>query len=414
MSTVTSPLNAGTIFGGALLVTGTCIGAGMIGLPVKTAAIGFYPTLLLFTVIWLLMASSAFLMLEASFALKGETNLISMAKSALGFPGAAMAWVTYVLFLYTLMAAYTSGGTGLLVEIMPYLTRFLSHRDIMILFVLIFSSIILSGTRWVDYMNRILMLGLIVSYGLLLLLAGQTHRLPIETVAHPQYIWTAIPLIVISFGFHLLIPSLKSYMHENVFRLRWAIGIGSLIPLAIYLLWQFVIMTTLPTWGSGGLVAILNGVGNPAELLINRLSTFDPGIARMVTFFSFFAMVTSFVGVGLGLFDFFADGFKIQKNKIGKLKLILLTFFPPAVFAWLVPNGFLLALGYASIFAAILLIIYPAALVLATRKHKEHAGAHGKYRVNIGTPIIVLIIICGLLVIGLEVSTQMGVLPLPS
>ena len=71
MPTAKSPLNAGTIFGGALLVTGTCIGAGMIGLPVKTAAIGFYPIVLLFSAVWLLMTCSAFLMLEASFALKG-------------------------------------------------------------------------------------------------------------------------------------------------------------------------------------------------------------------------------------------------------------------------------------------------------------------------------------------------------
>ena len=406
-----APLNAGTILGGALLVTGTCIGAGMIGLPVKTAAIGFYPTVFLFMAIWLLMASSAFLMLEASFALKGETNLISMAKSAMGFPGAAVAWVTYVLFLYTLMAAYTSGGTGLLVEIIPYLTEFLNYRDIMILFVLIFSSIIFSGTRWVDYMNRVLMLGLVVSYGLLVLLAGKSHRLPIETTAYPQYIWAAIPLIVTSFGFHLLIPSLKSYMHENVHRLRWAIGLGSLVPLIVYLLWQFVIVTTLPTWGSGSLVAILNGAGNPAELLIDRLSTFDPDIARMVTFFSFFALVSSFVGVGLGLFDFFSDGLKIKKNNIGKLRLLFLTFFPPAIFAWLVPDGFLLALGYASIFAAILLIIYPAALVLSVRKHKTKERP--KYRVKIEKPFIILILLCGFLVIGLEITSQMGVLPLP-
>lgn len=404
-------LNAGTILGGSLLVTGTCIGAGMIGLPVKTAAIGFYPTVLLFCFIWLLMTASAFLMLEASFALKGETNLISMAKSALGFPGAAIAWVTYILFLYTLMAAYTSGGTGLLVEMMPILSDWLSYRDIMILFVFLFSSIIFAGTRWVDYMNRILMLGLIVSYGLLLLLAGKSHRLPIEPVMHPQYIGGAVPLVVTSFGFHLLIPSLKSYMHENVRRLRWSIAIGSLIPLVVYLLWQFVIMTSLPTWGSGGLVSILNGMGNPAELLIDRLAIFDPSIARMVTFFSFFALISSFVGVGLGLFDFFADGLHIKKNNQGKYKLIALTFIPPAVFAWLFPNGFLVALGYASIFAAILLIIYPAVIVLAIRKHATNNRP--RYRVRMNKWFIILIMVFGFLMIALQISEQMGILPLP-
>jgi len=40
------------VLGGAFLIAGTCIGAGMLGLPIKTAAGGFFPSAGLFAVVW--------------------------------------------------------------------------------------------------------------------------------------------------------------------------------------------------------------------------------------------------------------------------------------------------------------------------------------------------------------------------
>ena len=60
-----STKNSGYL-GGVLLVAGTCIGAGMIGVPVKTAASGFYPTLIAFVLVLAIMTMSALLFLEAS------------------------------------------------------------------------------------------------------------------------------------------------------------------------------------------------------------------------------------------------------------------------------------------------------------------------------------------------------------
>lgn len=411
----------GTVLGGTLLIVGTSIGGAMLGLPVKTAAIGFYPTLGLFAVVWAVMAFTAFLMLEASFSLKGQTNLISMAKFSLGPAGASVAWLTYLFFLYSLISAYASGGTGLLSEILAlWQPGLLPHSGIMWIFVGLFALVVFLGPRWVDITNRWLVLGLVVSYLFLLWAAGQTHSIPIKSEFHGQFIWFSIPLVVTSFGFHLLIPSLKTYLNEDVQKLRWAIGIGSFIPLVAYGVWQFVIVTTLPTWGSHGLVAILNGQGNPAELLVHRLSHYNSTISLIVMFFSFFALVSSFIGVALGLFDFFADGLEIPKTVRGRLLLTALTFVPPVLFTMLIPNGFLRALGYAGIFAAVLLIIYPAMIVLAVRSTPPLPNAvsvvqeHPRYRVAVGRWPIICTVGVGGLVIVLEIASQLRLLPLPS
>ncbi len=108
----------GSVVGGALLIAGTCVGAGMLGLPVMTAAAGFYPTMAAFLLVWLFMTCSALAYLEVSLRFPGEVNLISMAAKTLGRGGKIIAWITYVLFLYSLMAAYTAGGTTMLANIL--------------------------------------------------------------------------------------------------------------------------------------------------------------------------------------------------------------------------------------------------------------------------------------------------------
>lgn len=62
----------------------------------------------------------------------------------------------------------------------------------------------------------------------------------------------------------------------------------------------------------------------------------------------------NFLGVSLGLFDFLADGFKQSNTHGGRFRTALLTFVPPFMFAILYPQRFILALGYAAIFVAIL------------------------------------------------------------
>ena len=51
-------------------------------------------------------------------------------------------------------------------------------------------------------------------------------------------------------------------------------------------------------------------------------------LGPIVHFFSFFAIVTSFLGISLGLFDFLSDGLKIPETGLGKVALGLLVLIP--------------------------------------------------------------------------------------
>jgi tyrosine-specific transport protein len=392
-----------------MLVSGTCIGAGMLGLPIATAASGYYPSVLSFLVCWGMMLLSAYYMLEVSLWHKEETNLISMAKETLGKGGEWIAWGCYVLFLYALMTAYTSVASGI---VESFLARIhLEHIPSLWVMILLFGTLVYLGTTWVDWANRLLMVGLVTAYMALVLITLPKVEAEQLGLGSPQYLWTIWPILVTSFGFHLLIPSLKNYMKGDVNGLRCAIFLGSLLSLCVYLLWETLIIGVVPVEGDNGLIAMLKAP-QPVDKLLQALSDTlqNHAITILARIFSLFAILTSFMGVALGMFDFFADGFHISKTMKGKFILALCTFFPPAFFAATYPSAFLMALRYAGIFAAILLIIYPALMVWYGRYHSKIA--HG-YRVAGGRGLVILTCLFGIGVIILEILINLKHIPSP-
>lgn len=56
----------GSLLGGTLLITGSCVGAGMLGLPILTGLSGFAPSLVMFVLVWLFMTITGLLLVEAN------------------------------------------------------------------------------------------------------------------------------------------------------------------------------------------------------------------------------------------------------------------------------------------------------------------------------------------------------------
>lgn len=402
----------GSVLGGGLLIGGTCIGAGMLGLPVITAAAGFYPTMGAFLFVWVFMTLSAFAYLEVSLRFKGEVNLISIVSATLGSVPKWFAWVVYVAFLYALMSAYSSGGMTMYANFLGFNGNITSENALMgLIFVTPFAWIVYSGTSMVDHINRILMFGLIGSFALLsMTFLSTSHTSHFNPVGEAKYLLFAFPLMVTSFGYHTLIPTLKTYLNEDVKKLRITILLGGLSPLIIYGIWEAIILYLLPTWGDGGLIAILHHPNlNPPEAMAQVLQVHGNLINLIISWFSYFALTSSFIGVGLGIRDFFADGLQIKKTKKGRIILTFLTFGPPFIYTLMFPKGFLFALNYAGVFAAILLIIFPALMAWRARVEK----IPGKYKMWGGKPLLALVILFGLLVVSAAVLRIMGTLPVP-
>lgn len=391
---------AGSVFGGILLVSGCCIGAGMLGLPVLTAAAGFKPSVFMFIAGWLFMLSTGLLLLEVNLWFNEEVNIVSMAEKTLGFLGKAIAWVVFLFLFYSLMVAYVTGSGELfsdfIAENMGISLPVWIGSLIMILF---FGAMIYLGTLAVDQFNRLLMLGLIISY-ILLVMMGSSH-------VNPKYFhhidWKAslftFPVLMISFGYHNLVPSLTNYLERDAKRLRITLIVGSAIPLLIYLVWEWLILGLIPLEGKGGFMEALDN-GEMATRAL-KIAVGSSWIVDLAQYFAFFAIVTSFLGVALSLVDFLADGLKIKKTPTGKLKLCILAMLPPFLFSIFYPKIFLTALNFAGGFGAVVIFgILPAAMVWAGR-YGQNIGAKPIIPGGKGALLAVILFACAVIALQL-------------
>jgi tyrosine-specific transport protein len=236
-----------------------------------------------------------------------------------------------------------------------------------------FGSFLYLGTRGVDYMNRLLMIGLIVSYVAVVVFVPA--HIQVKNLIHIDFSASliSVPVVLTSFGYHIIIPSLTTYLHHDRRLLRKAILWGSLLPALIYIVWQVIVIGTVPQASLSK--AWLEGLA--ATVPLSEI-TRSPLVSKGALFFSFFAIVTSFLGVSLSLSDFLIDGLKLKKTWEGRLFAYLLTFMPPLVFVFSLQRGFYLALQYAGVIVALLLGIIPAAMASRLKKHKLYSSLSGK------------------------------------
>lgn len=394
------------ILGAILLIAGTSIGAGMLALPVTTGFAGFFPTLVLLFFLWAYMLLTAFLFLEVNLAFPGNINLITMASNTLGVFGKAVAWIGYLLLFYSLTAAYLAGSAPLLGEAIRFLTGYtLPKWSAPLLLLFIFGFFTYLGSKPADYLNRILMTGLVAAYLILSVFLPSNVNFDLLKHVDLKAIWVGLPLIITSFGFHSIIPTITNYLRHDVKKLKIVLVIGSFIPLLIYGLWEFLVLGIVKLQGSGRL-SQMYVEGQPStkalfDVLIHVLN--KPFIATAAGFFSFFAIITSFIGVTLGLADFITDGFNIKRNKKGRVIACLLTFLPPLLFLYEFQIVFVQALQYAAIFVAILLCVLPALMIL---KVKDSFFS----KTFLGKALVILVILIAVAIIALDIAQQMGLL----
>ena len=332
--------------GAILLIAGCSIGGGIVGLPVITSLAGFLPSTVALFLAWAFMAATGLLLAEVCLWSPGDVSLVTMAKKSVGPIGAIIAWVFFLFLFVSLLVAYVSASGSILSD---FFSRIGLENS-----PLIFSAVLTSfvgfflflGPAATDGVNRWLMLGLVVAYLLLIFLS-----IPSIQMEHLSYVnWKKslfiLPPFIVSFGYHNLLPSLSSYLQKDKKKIKIAILAGTLIPFVIYFIWEAVFLGMIPVVGDGGFLEAMEKGTLASQLL--RKAVDHPITGLLAELFVFFAIVTSFLAVSLGLVDFLADGLKISSaKKWNRLFLCLLTLTPPLIFGVGNPHLFLKGLQYA-------------------------------------------------------------------
>ncbi len=391
------------LLGCILLIIGTTIGAGILALPLATAAGGFWYSCILLLVCWIVSTFSAFILLEVNLWLPENTNLSSMAKATLGRGGQILVWFFYLLLLYSLTSAYVAGGTDVLHGLLADMNVSISLWLASFIFVIVFGYIVYLGIQKVDYVNRLFMSLKLIAFVLLIAFIIPHINLHILPVNHLKPVLSATTVAITSFGYSIIIPSLRSYFKSDIKKLRTALLCGSLIPLVLYIIWEVAVFGVVTTPGSQGLIAIAQGNETTTHLVqAIVVAAHSTTIETLVRLFSAICMITSFLGVSLSLRDFLFDGLSFMaKSKMGNSVIVHgFTFLPSLIIVIFTPSIFIMAIRYAGVSCIILLILMP--LLMAWRGRYVLGKTGYQVLPRGGKPLLVFFIVVAVLLLLLS------------
>ncbi|MCI5051689.1 MAG: tyrosine transporter [Simkaniaceae bacterium] len=391
-------MKQGSVIGGSLLIGGSCIGAGMLGLPVITGIAGFVPSLVMFFFAWAFMTTTGLLLVEVNQWFDSDINLGTMVDKTLGPVFKGLTQILYLFLFYALLVAYIAGSgqhlSDLFKKMIPaYIGSFF--------FVLLFGNFVYMGTRSVDLFNRLLMVLKIGAF-LIVVFLGLSY-IQAHLLVHMEwtYAFFPIPILIISFGFHNMIPTLNHYLGGDTKRVRWAIIGGSSFALCIYIIWEFVCLGIIPSEGTDGLLAAYNR-GADATQVIKSFVQNAKAISYSSLGLALFAILTSFLAQSLSLVHFISDMLENRGENRESMGVLCITLIPPLVMAMIYPGIFFEALCFAGgICAVILFGVFPALMVW---KGRYRQGMESPYQTYGGKGLLIAVIVISLVIFIQQLS----------
>ena len=396
-----------SLVGGACIIAGVCVGAGMLGLPSAGAGAWSLWSMLAVALTMVVMTVSGWMLLESYKGYPLRVSFDTVTRDLLGNKVNALNNLSVYFVGGILLYAYITSA-GLIIDGM---TGMGSHWA-SVLFTLVFSVLVWHSTRAVDRISVLLviLMGLSFAFGISGLSMNIRLDLLLDRVGsethYAPYALVMLPVALTSFGYHHSVSSMRAYYGEERRASRAILG-GTVIALTFYLIWLVSVFGNLPSSEFGPVIE----QGGNVDALLKALGSVieSKAVANALNAFSMAAIPSSFIGVGLGVFDYLADLFKFDNSRQGRAKSWGVTFLPPLVFSLLFPFGFVVAIGYAGAAATVWACIIPA---LLAKKSRELAPQGGGFKAPGGQPMVVAVILFGVLTAIFHLMAMAGMLPI--
>jgi tryptophan-specific transport protein len=394
--------------GGAAIVSGAAIGAGMLAMPVASAGMGFGWSLVCLVLTCFFMLRSGLFLLEVNLRFPPGASFDTVIGATLGEHWKRLNNAALVFVLYVLCYAFTSGGGSVLAGWLQASAGIaVSPRLAGLVFCIAHAIIIWRGTVAVARVATVVVAGMVFAYlaSLWWLSVDLQPALLLDTrPAWGLFAFAALPLFLTSFGYHGNVPSLvKLYGSAPAASVR-GITWGCVLALLAYLSWQAVVFGRIPR----ETLAAMEGSGGNVGALVTALGAADPArVLPLLGVFANLALVSSFLSGALGLFDWLADRLRIADDARGRALTATLALGPPALASLVWQHGFLAAIGFAGLLAALPALIVPALAARASRRIHRDA----LYRARGGQPLVFATVVFGVAVMLCHLLAMAGVLP---
>ncbi|KAJ6744226.1 TRYPTOPHAN/TYROSINE PERMEASE [Salix purpurea] len=279
-------------WGAVSLIIGTAVGPGMLGLPTATIRSGSFTSTIAIILCWVYVISSIILVAELSFAAMqedrvAEVSFTGLATKALGSKFGAFVAVVYASLSFSLLVACVSGIGSIVSQWFPWMNVVLAHA----LFPVAAGIVIgFFPFKVIDSANRLLCLIMLFSITSLVAIGLSVARTNILASLVPtslsiSAILPAIPVTVLTLGFHVITPFICKIAGNSVSEARKAVLIGGAVPLIMVLSWNLIVL------GLAGATTAASS-NDPISLLLS----INPSALSAVQGFAFSALATSLIG----------------------------------------------------------------------------------------------------------------------
>ncbi|MBU1252716.1 MAG: hypothetical protein KJ905_04105 [Nanoarchaeota archaeon] len=354
-------------FSTAFTLTGTIIGAGILGLPYVFAKAGFFIGLFWLIFLGLIMIFINLLLGEVTLRTKSIHQLPGYAEKYLGKNGKRIMFLSIIFGVYSALLAYLIGEGQSLSRL------FFGSVEYALFFGLGFWLIMtfllqgdLSRLKKIEFFGVLAIIFALVF--VFIFLVPDVSKENLTSVNMPEFF---VPFGVVLFallGF-TSIPELRREVEGDKKMLKSAIIVGASIPIVLYLMFCFVFVGVLG-----------NNVAEVATLSFSGL------FGKVLLLLGIFTMTTSFFVLSFSLKDYFI--FDLKKRKaaflyvsiVPLLLYLLVTFFNLAGFIKILGIGGAISGGIAGIL-----------ILIMNLKAKTEGGRKSEYSIPINWVVIILI-----------------------
>lgn len=290
----------------------------MLGLPAATIGSGPFPSTIVILLSWVYVVSSIILVAELSFAAMEEdgveeVSFTGLAAKAVGSRFGAFVALVYVSLCFSLLVACVSGIGSLVSQWFPWMNLVMAHA----LFPLTVGIVILFFPfKAIDAANRVLCLAMLLSIAALVVVGLSVAKTKIlGSFAYASWgfssILPAIPVTVLTLGFHVITPFICKIAGNTVHEARRAILVGGVVPLIMVLSWNLIVL---------GLAGVNRAASrtNPISLLLSV----NPSASPAIQCFAFSALATSLIGYAVSFPKQLLDTLDLMFGNISSAKQI--------------------------------------------------------------------------------------------
>lgn len=347
------------IFSMSFMIVGTCIGVGILGLPLQTGKAGFIISIIGLSLCWFLMASTGWIMIYR--LINGNSVITDMAQvydRDLGGWAKHLNSLGYILTFYGLIVAHLCGAAMIVITIVPGLRDVPNIMQIItVVYFVLTTYVVLCGMKTVSKFN--VFFALMLFFLFFMMVFKVIPHVSSEHLTHfnLKELPLELPILVTALGFQPVLPSICTHCKEKGVGKKglisiYAIGTGFIF--FVNFIWLFAVIGTLPLT-SPDHVSLIDAFNQGLPATVPLAKVIGSNIITFLSmFFSFFVITTSYFGLGIGFLNYMKDlSSKYVKRNI--FTDFMITFFIPLLVALIYPNAFLKMLDFVGGFGVVII-----------------------------------------------------------